>query len=232
MATLTQLRKQIEIDAGVIADAKFPRVRLLRIINLAQRFVQTQLGGLGFQKWVVTQTVTAGLTAAKFSSGTNNVKKIAIDATYFPNLLEFPKSIKFIEVNDGTNYGEAFEVDEDEFGYSLRNVFLQPSVKDAKFMRLAGSVWLAPVGITVATAYYYKAITDLSADADTTAIPLEFEDQLIKRAVAEIDGINGKLADKQNLLNEISKEIADAYRSTLIRVSEESKTGKEKVELQ
>lgn len=231
-ATLLQLKDQIVIDAGIMGDAKFPSARLVRIINLAQRYVQTQLGALGFPKWITSQVVTAGLAAGAFGSGTNNVKKIPIGATYFVNLLEFPKAIKFIEVNDGISYGVAYEVEEDEFYNHVTNTYLQATVKEAKFIRLAGNVWIYPTSVTNATAYYHKAITDLSADADVTEIPLEYEEYIIKRAIAEIDSINGKLNDKMAAVNQITKEITDSYKTTLMRLSEETRPKKEKPQLQ
>ena len=231
-ATLLQLKDQISIDAGILGNQNFPNARLTRIINIAQRYVQTQLGGLGYHKWITSQAITAGLANGAFASATTNAKKCPIDSTYYVGLLEFPKSIKFIEVNDGTNYGVAYEVDEDEFLFHVKNTYLAPSVKEGKFVRLAGYVWLIPSTITAATGYYHKTTTDLSGDTDTTQIPLEFEEHLIKRAVAEIDSINGKLQDKQVTLNQISKEIEDTYRSSFMRLTEDQREKQPKKALQ
>lgn len=220
MATLLQLRDQIIKSAGIQGFAEFPTVYLNRLINLAQRYVQTELNGLGMKKWEKEQAVTAGLTAAAFGSSTNNVKTVIIGSTYFPNMIESPKSIKFIMVNDVSNYGIAYEVGEERFFAIISNTYSTPSVKEAVFMRLAGKVYLAPTGITAAIAFYYQVITDLASDGDITEIPLEFEEYIIKKVVAEINFELGKIQDKQLAENQIRSEIQVAYEKFLGKQAE------------
>jgi hypothetical protein len=221
MATLKQLRDQIIIDTDIVGSAEFPSTRLNRIINLAQRYVQAELNGLGMKKWESSQAITAGLVAGAFNSGTDNVKKCVISATYFTNMLESPKSIKFIEVNDGSNYGVAREIDVNSFQEQLSNTYLAPVISSPVFMRLANYIWLAPSSITSATAYYYKAITDLSADADTTEIPIEFEEFIIKKAGLEINTILGKLQDKQNAVQQLERDLSSVYDRFIGKVKSE-----------
>ena len=226
-ATLLQLRDQLKIDAGIAGVREFPDLRLNRIINLAQRFVQVKLNGLGFKKWETSQLITAGLSAYAWGSASNNCKKVAIGTTYFPDLLETPKSIKMIEVNtsdqDEGGYGIAKEVDSDNFHDLLQNTYLTPTVKKAVFMRLSGYVYLAPLSITAATAHYYKAISDLSSDSDKTAIPVEFEEYILKRAVMEVDIILKKITDAAAASAEIETQLKDAYKSFLTKEAEDDR---------
>lgn len=154
--SLLQLRDQIVLDADVKGDPLFGITRLNRIINLAQRYVQAQLNGLGFKKFETSMPVT--LIAGTFVG--QNVKKFGLNA--LTNILESPRSIIFIEVSDGTSYGMAYPVDANKFKDQVVNVYAQPTILDPAFTRLANLVLLTPSTITTATAYYYKVIKDLT----------------------------------------------------------------------
>ena len=99
MATLKELRDQIVIDSGVQGNPKFPILRLNRIINLACRYVQTELNGLGMKKW--ESSVALGTPSSGTFGGTS-IKKVAISTLI--NMLESPNSILFSEVDDGASY--------------------------------------------------------------------------------------------------------------------------------
>lgn len=212
-ATLAQLRDQTIIDNSIEGNPAFPTTRLNRMINLAQRYVQTMLNGLGMNKWEVSQSITAGLTSASFASAalSPNVKTVTIGTTYFTNMLESPNSIRFISVDDGTNFGIAYPVSPDTFLEHLNNSYLAPSAKKPIFMRLANSVYLAPLAITSATAFYFRAVLDLSADTDVSEIPQEFEEFVVKKVGIEINNILGNLQDKQLALNQLDKDLTQAY---------------------
>lgn len=219
-STLVQLRDQIILDADIKGNTQFPTLRLNKIINLAQRYVQAQLNGLGYKKFETSQAITAGLSAAAYSASSNNVKKCAVNATYFAGMLESPKSILCIEVNDGSSYGVAYEIDPIEFQEQLLNTFLAPTVSKPAFMRLSGYVWLAPTTITAATAYYYKNITELSSDSDQTEIPVEFEEYIIKKSVIEIQDNLGKVQDKEGKLQLLNKSISSDYEKFFGKINE------------
>ena len=136
MATLLELRDEIILSAGIKGNPDFPPTLLNRKINHAQRYVQTELNGLGMKKWETSQSITAGLTAAAYNSSSNNVKKVAVGQTYFLNMLESPKSIIHIETNDSSdppNYGIAREVPIQNFEESLANTYLVPTTKKPIF---------------------------------------------------------------------------------------------------
>lgn len=218
-ATLLQIRDQIIIDAGIEGNPKFPSLRLNRLVNLAQRRVQTQLNGLGMRKWESSDSLT--LSAGTF----NNVNiKTAPLSTDCPNMLESPNSIIFIECTGVSSSGLAYEIDKDRFAEQLANTYLAPVEKQPIFMRLAQKIYIAPATVATATAYYYKAVTDLSADADATEIPLEFEEFIIKNVIIEIDYVLGKIADKNSAQNQLSNEIAQAYEKFLGKQTELNRT--------
>ena len=211
------LRDQLIIDAGVEGDPKFPSPRLNRLLNLAQRYVQTELNGLGSKKWEAVDALTLG-------SGTFvgvNIKKSAVLGTDCPNMLETPSSILFIDCNDGSTYGVAYEVDKDRFLEQISNTYLSSTLKQPIFMRLANYIWLSPATITAASAYYYKAITDLSGDSDVTEIPAEFEEYIIRKAKLEIDAILGKVQEKEMASSELQKDLSSAYEKFLSKQQQE-----------
>lgn len=221
-ATLLQLRDQIIIDAGISGHHLFPTARLNRMINLAQRYVQTQLNGLGMKKWEATDSLT--LASVTFSGEATKRASLSTDC---PNMLESPNSIIMIEalalISAVEYYGIAVEVDPKLFEEQLKNTYLAPTTSKPIFTRLANYIYIAPSTVTSATAYYYKAVTDLSSDSATTEIPLEFEDFIIKKVVVDIDDILGKLQDKELAQNQIEKDIRATYEKFLGKQAESNR---------
>lgn len=220
MATLLQFRDQVIIDAGIASNPNFPTLRLNRLINLAQRYVQAQLNGLGMKKWEAKISIGTP-SAASFGGGTNNVKSFAV--TTLTNMLESPNSIKFIQTTGATNNSIAYPVDDNVFLEQIENTYLAPSEKKPIFTRLAGNVLLSPATITAGDAYYYKAITDLSADSDASEIPLEFEEFVIKKTVMDVQEIMGLLQDKEMKSRQLEKDLTDVYQRFLGKQSEENR---------
>ena len=210
-ATLLQLRDQCIIDAGIEGEPKFPTTRLNRMINLAQRYVQTNLNGLGIKKWEASDSLT--LAAGGFVGTSIKKSDLSVDC---PNMLESPNSIIFIDITAGAaEYGLAYEIDVKNFKEQLGNTYLAPVYSSPVFMRLANFIYLAPSTISIATAYYYKAITDLASDSVATEIPIEFEDFIIKKVVLDIDNILGKLQDKELAQRQLEKDINATYEKFL-----------------
>ena len=224
-ATLAELRDQIVIDANVQGNPLFPVTRLNRIINLAQRSIQTELNGLGMKKWEAMIDLSAGMRSSTFVG--RNVLTIPVDDAHFPQMLESPRSVIFMECSDGTGHGLAYEVDLDRFKEQLENSWLEPTVASAVFMRLANRILFAPHTVNTLTAYYYRAIEDLAEDTDETTIPVEFEEYVIKKAVAEIDGILGNLDAKQLKTKQIQSDIASAYQKFLEKQGEKGRLSRE-----
>ena len=154
--SLAQFRDQVELGANIKGDPDFGVTRVNRKINLACRYVQIQLNGLGFKKWETAMPITP--LAGTFSGAA--IKKIGVNN--LTNMLESPRSIPFIEVTDGTLFGVAYPTDANKFKSKVINIYDQATMKDPVFTRLANMLLLTPVGITSGTAYYYKCINDLS----------------------------------------------------------------------
>ncbi len=224
-ATLAELRDQIVIDANVQGNPLFPVTRLNRIINLAQRSIQTELNGLGMKKWEAMIDLSTGTRSATFVG--KSVLTIPVDDDHFPQMLESPRSVIFMECGDGVSHGLAYEVDLDRFKEQLENTWLEPTVSSAVFMRLANRILLAPHTVSSLVAYYYRAIEDLVEDSDPTSIPVEFEEYVIKKAVAEIDGILGNLEAKQLKTKQIQQDIASAYQKFLEKQGEKGRISRE-----
>lgn len=215
--TLTTIRDRIILDAEIENNPLFPPSRLLVLINEAQKYVQSQLIGLGFKKWLKSSTAITP-TATTFNG--TSIKRFPMSS--ISDLLEGTK-IKYIACNDGSNYGMAYEVNDDKLKEHLRNSLLSPTVKYPIFSRIDQYVYLAPSDITQATVYYHGIITDLAADDDETLIPSEYIELLIKRVLLEIDSIMGRLNDKAEAINQLNKEIADIYKNMQIQRVEESR---------
>lgn len=224
-STLAELRDQIVIDANVQGNPLFPVNRLNRIINLAQRSIQTELNGLGMKKWETRVVLSESIRSTTFVG--KPVVSVALNEENFPQMLESPRSIIFIECSDGVAHGLAFEVDLERFKEQIDNTWLSPTTGSAVFMRLANQVLVAPVEVNSLVAYYYKAAADLVNDSDETSIPMEFEEYVIKKAVAEIDGILGNLEAKQVKTKQIQSEISAAYQKFLEKQGERGRLAKE-----
>jgi hypothetical protein len=219
-ATLVQLKDQIIIDAQIEGDERFPHNRIVRMINLAQKYVQLRIIKLGAKKW---EKKSASITPDSSTYVGKNVKTISV-STSLADLLEGMFSVLNIEVDDGSNYGEAGQVDKDKFLSQLKNTYLQPSLSnnEAVFMRLSGLIYLSPSAITTAYVHYYKTVPDLSSDSDETEIPVEYEEFIIKRAIIEINSILGKLNEKQNALNNLDTEIKEAFQNFDINLRDDN----------
>lgn len=191
------------------ANADFPKAVIVRLINDAQKFVQVQLAHLGIKQWEATDSLT-------LSSGTlagSNVKTAPLATDCPSRLFEGRDAVKYIETTGVSNNGIARYVDDDLFIENLRNSYLVPTESEPIFTRKNNLLCLAPSTITAATAVYYKSITDLSSDSDTTSIPENYEEFIVKRALIEVDSILEKLQNKVEAINQLSKDIKDSFQS-------------------
>lgn len=206
MATLVQLRDEIILRTGVKNSTEFPPTRINRYINLAQRFVQNMLNGLGMKKW---ETSISSGTLSAGTYGASNVKTFA--TSVLTSMLESPSSIRFIETSDGTTKGIARPVDENIWEEQLSNTYMSPTLAKPVFCRISGAIQLAPSTITTATVHYYKSVTDLASDGDSTEIPLEFEQFVIEKAITDIEADMGKIANKEASVSKIEQQLQTVY---------------------
>jgi hypothetical protein len=227
MGTLLQFRDQLKAKRPEIkGNSNFPDAWLTRLVNDSQRFVQVNLAHLGIKKWEATDALT--LSAGAHAEQTVKTANLATDC---PNrLFDGKDAIKHIEcgtTSGGGNvlYGIAKYIDDDLFSEQLRNTYLAPTLSQPVFTRINNLIYLAPSTITLATASYYKAITELSADGDLTAIPEVFEEFIVKKALTEIDEILGKINEKQVLVNELTSDIRKTFESMGLAKADEMPQG-------
>lgn len=210
--TLKEIRDQIIIDAMIAGHPMYPPLRLNNMINQAQRYVQTELNGLGMKNWETYATLSNIATGTWLTSNDISTAPISDMA----NLCEGPKSIRFIQTLSGSTRGYAVEKSAKEFDEFLRNSYLAPTIQFPIFSRESNYVQIAPA-VTSAVAYYYKVVADLSDDSDVTEIPDEFIEQVIKKVVAEIDNNEGRLQDKELQLKQIKQDVNDAFQKYMIK---------------
>lgn len=211
-ATLKQLRDQIVLDYQITGSEQFPDARLDRLINLAQRYVQLQLNGLGLKKWEKTAALT--LASANFAGQT------LMQASVPADMLENPRAIRFITTVKQTEgasdvYGQAKELDESVLLKVLLNTYQVPTNTDPVFVRMNNKLYIAPGTIDSADIYYYKIVPDLASDSSATEIPAEFEEFIVKRVGVEVDSIVGKIKDKESAIQEINNQISLTYQKFL-----------------
>ena len=219
--TLTNLIEQIRADYNLWNDENFSNSRLIPMINRAQRDVQTKLGVLGLEKF---ESVSSALPPIAGTFIGNNIKIIKINSTNLPNFLEKPDSIRFLDCNDGTNYGYTDKpITPGKFRDHLLNSYLSATAKEPECMRLDNSIYVAPSTITSVLVHYYSLVIDLSAYNDPTAIPDEFIIYIVKLVGIEIESIQGKLQNKQLAIQELDKNIQDSYKSFMDKQAEKFK---------
>ena len=205
--TLVQLRDQVYLDAGIKNDPNFPPARVNRIINLAQKYVQTMLNGLGFKKF--EKSVSIGTPSAGFH-GATAIKTFPVST--LEDMLESPSSILMIETSDGSTKGIARPIDPNVFEEQISNTYLAPSLAKGVFTRLSGNILLSPATITQGTAHYYKNIAELSSDYDTSEIPVEFIEFVIKKAVLDINESLGKLQNTAKATQDLENRLSEVYQ--------------------
>lgn len=217
--TLNQIRSQVRADAGILNDWQFPNARLNKIINDAQRFVQNEA------KWSKSweeknDFLTQDIPGEKDILGTT-VNYVSLSVAC-PNYYEMDNPVIDIYFTDTNGSGNCEYVDERDFAQMLRNPYMQPNVYRKFFTIADEEIWIYPLmsQLTVADAYYYKKITDLSDDSDTTEIPDEYIPMFIKKCVAEVEDIIGKLANKRDALQQVRNEIMAVYQTEQIRDGE------------
>lgn len=221
-STLANLRHLVRANTGVIEDPNFTDTLLDRWINDAQRDVQLKLFHLGYTEFKSSDTLS--LTAAKYSSATNNINTAPLSSDC-PNRMGVPNWLLQVDVNDsgggGANYGVAYPISPRDFKEHLANTFLAPTVKKPACVILDDKLYLAPVDIDVAIAHYYKEVTDMASDAGTLDLPEAYGSFVVRAVELRIADRQGKLQDKQSAMVELDKSLKDAFQALQIQKVEE-----------
>lgn len=208
--TLISYIDLLKIERPQIKGHKdFPRLILNRIVNDAYKYIQIQLAHLGIKQWEATDVLT-------LSSGTlaSQSVKTADLSTDCPNrLFENNDVIKYIETTGVTYNGIATFIEDSDFVNMLRNPYKSPTEYEPKFTRKNNLILISPSTITAGTAVYYKTVTDLSADADATTVPENYEDFIIKKALIDIDAILENIQVKEEVMNELNNNIQKTFQA-------------------
>jgi len=226
-STRVQLRDLVKANTDIQRDPNFRDTLLDRWINDAQREVQLKLFHLGYTEFKSSDALT--LTAAKYSSVTNNVRTAPL-STDCPTRMGVPNWLLFIEVSDtiadGTvvTHGVAYPIPAGVFKEHLRNTYLAPTVNHPICTVLADKLYLAPVGIDTATAHYYKEVTDMSADSSTLDLPESFSSFVTRSVEMRVEDRQGKLQDKQAAMIELDNDLGKAFQAVQIQKTEEPQT--------
>lgn len=237
MTTLVQARDQLRLDNDILGNPNFPDPLLNRYLNLAQKYVQKILNGLGIKKWETSYDGTTELASVKFNGV--SVKKITMaqiktGSTYDVGIA--PNSVRFIECGDGvslsssTNFGIAKGSNEDTFHKLLSNTYAAPSLSEPRFLWINNSILIAPSTVTACMIHFYRVVKDLSSDSAEFEVPDEFIDHVIKRASIDVKDRQKLLNDKQEAIAQLDKEIKDQFATFMATVNEIEKD--KEVELQ
>lgn len=238
--TLKEMYSQVVADAGILGSRHFPYQRVVKIINDAQKVVQTELNGLGFKYAEKGENLT--LDNANYNG-------VEVSRSSIPSLLESPNSLLYIStettvsesilvaedgeiivteddeeitISESSYFGIARAVEPIEFSEIISNGYLKPTAIEPRFMRLANYIYIYP-RINTAYLYYYQSVPDLVEEADVSIIPTNFISFIIKKAVAEIKGILGDLNSKQQNISQIKVDLKDAYNNFLTSQKEEKR---------
>jgi hypothetical protein len=206
--TLKEYRDIAIIKSKVEGNSLFPVSRLNFLVNKALKFVQIQLNGLGYKKWEKSIVYT-GSTLNSDTLGSVSVKKSAIPT----DMLESPDSIIMVDATDGTLRGTSKqEFNPTQFESICSNSFNSPTVREVGYTRLANYIYFYPPTITQAVCYYFSVLADLSADTDTSLMPVEFEDSVIQKIINDIKVDLGEIKDPESADKEVSDALTNAYQ--------------------
>ncbi len=226
--TLAQLRDEIYADFPQIrANTDYPVARIVRYLNEAQWFVQTELNGLGMKKWEYSAALAL---SADGSYAALSLKKGAVPT----DMLESPSSIILISCTGVSKSGIASGpgVDPRIAAKNWNNSFMAPTESDPAFFRLSGYIYLAPSTLTAATIHYLQALTAMAADADVCGIPVEFQKFVIQHAEASVKTALDKSADMKQMETEIANGLTEQYNKLLSREATAQNETKQSIQLQ
>jgi hypothetical protein len=132
------------------------------------------------------------------------------------NMLESSSSIIMVDVTDGSSRGTTkLEYSPTQFESACSNSYMAQTIKEAAYMRLANYIYFYPATIITAILYYFCALADLVSDADTSQMPVEFEDFVIQKLVNDIKADLGEIKDVQAADAAVANAISDAFNKAV-----------------
>lgn len=165
---------------------------------------------------------TLNITAVTTTLSSGTLGSITVKYGTVPSdLMESPNSLILLDCVGATNNGTTKkEYNVGEFEDACGNSYTAPTEKQPAYTRLANKIYLFPSTITSATVYYYGSIADLVNDSDTSNIPTEFEEYVIKKVVAEIQAAQGVIKDLNAADQAIAQSITDTFNKFLSSTQE------------
>ncbi len=219
-STLLMLRDLIKANTGVLDDPNFPDTLLNRWINDGQRSVQLKLFHLGYTEFKSSDSLT--LSSGTFGGASVKTSPMSTDV---PNRMGVPNWLLYVDCSiaagGAADKGLAYPVSERTFREHLKNTFLTPTSTNPLCTIEADKIVIAPSTIDVAVAHYYKETTDMSSDSSTMDLPESFNTFVMRLVEMRIEDRRGKLADKDEKMRELDKDIADSLKALQIQKVEE-----------
>ena len=220
MTTLAQGQDYLAVTAGVVGNKDFAPTLLTFYLNIAQRYIQKALNGLGLKKFEQPYDATLSLMTGSYNG--NSVKIVTMAAIKTGSGYDvgiYPNSIRLIECGDAnplsmsTNFGIAKIADEQLFHQVLSSSLLVPTLKAPRFMWQDNQILLAPSTITSCIIHFYRVVKDLVNEGDIFEVPDEFIDHVVKRAKIEVFDRQKLIDNKDDAIKALDAEIKDQYNS-------------------
>ena len=221
-STLVQLRDLVKANTGVKEDPNYPNLLLNRWINDAQRDIQLKLFHLGYKEFKSSDS----LTLSAGTLGANSLKTAPLSSDC-PTRMGVPNWLLYIETStadDPTVSSVAYPIPDRDFNENLINTYLAPTNKKPLCTIINDKIYISPSTITIATAHYYKEVTDMSADSSTLDLPESFSSFVTRLVEIRVESRKGKLQDKQAAMAELDSDLGKAFQAVQIQKTEEPKT--------
>lgn len=215
------LRHRILLDAKLVHHPYWAGKRITFMLNEAQKWLQLELLKQGYN--------TVWKEEADLSFGSGTVLGITGLRATLPTdmLLDVPP----ISISTNIASGRPIRVvDDKDWVDNITNIYSVPTTRQPMGIIVDGVLFVYPTGITSGKILYYRLITDLDFDDDTTEseIPSEHQDKLIQRVIADIKAIEAMDEQtRQAKIGKIEQEIAKRYQlSPMAPESEQFKQDK------
>ena len=219
----------------IIGHELFPEPYLNNLINNAQRDVQMNLSGLALQRFITSKTGSVG--TGEWVNDIRWGKQVAtFKLSTLTDRMERPKSILDIETwygfaDSSLVMGKATEIDYNKFFDVIRNPYNKDYSKPIftiegengateRYLLLFPILTYPVAGQNnfLQKVNYYRLCSELSTDADTLEIPVEYEHYVVKVANIAVKNALGQLNAKDEAISELMNNIKtthDGFMATM-----------------
>ena len=220
--TEPQLRAQIILDANVLGSFIWSSLRIVRMLNETQRWLQMKLIKQGSRRWKKD--------SGNISTSTATLMGLETQTAALPTDLLFDMPYYIISPPTTSNAPFAKRIELKNFLEVVNNGVLAPSTSRRIYVNVDNLIHVfprtSPNGTINMVVLYTVRVTDLVLDAGTESeIPLENQDILIERVVKQILSVKGQEQSAQIKGAEIDAEIAQKYQLDSLKVASTDKEG-------